>query len=186
MLQTHGWGGTGQQDPGGFVGELLDAGYIVLTWDQRGFGCSGGEVTIDQPAKEGKDVSALIDWAVANAPVADDGGDPIVGMTGGSYAGGIQTAAASVDPRLDALAPEISWSDLRYTLYSGEVAQPGVGDACSTAPVPRRPGCSACRPTARRSRRPAGSTAASPPRSRRAPPPASRARTPSTSSPRAA
>jgi hypothetical protein len=43
-------------------------------------------------------VSALIDWAVDNAPIATDaGGDPIVGFTGGSYAGGIQTATTSID-----------------------------------------------------------------------------------------
>ncbi|MEX0834954.1 MAG: CocE/NonD family hydrolase, partial [Nitriliruptor sp.] len=70
-------------------------------------------------------MSALIDWAVANAPVASIDDDPIVGMTGGSYAGGIQTATASIDSRLDALAPEISWADLRYSLYSGEVVNQG-------------------------------------------------------------
>ncbi len=126
VLQTHGWGGTGQQDPGGFVGHLLDAGYVVLTWDQRGFGCSGGEVAIDKPDLEGRDTSALIDWAVANAPIELDGeGDPLVGMTGGSYAGGIQTATAAFDDRIDAIAPEISWHDLRYSLYAGEVVNQG-------------------------------------------------------------
>ncbi|MGK2947812.1 MAG: CocE/NonD family hydrolase, partial [Acidimicrobiales bacterium] len=126
VLQTHGWGGTGQQTPGGFVGQLLDAGYVVLTWDQRGFGCSGGEVAIDKPALEGRDTSALIDWAVANAPVEVDGdGDPLVGMTGGSYAGGIQTATAAFDDRIDAIAPEISWHDLRYSLYAGDVVNQG-------------------------------------------------------------
>ena len=126
VLRTHGWGGTGQQDAGGFVGDLLDAGYAVLTWDQRGFGCSGGEVTIDKPDVEGRDVSTLIDWAVANAPIATDAsGDPRVGMTGGSYAGGIQTATAAIDDRIDVIAPEVSWSDLRYSLYSGEVVNQG-------------------------------------------------------------
>ena len=126
VLLTHGWGGTGQRDPGGFVGRLLDAGYVVLTWDQRGFGCSGGEVQIDKPEAEGQDVRSLIDWAVAAAPVRVDAtGDPVVGMAGGSYAGGIQTAAASIDDRIDAIAPEISWSDLRYSLYGGEVVNQG-------------------------------------------------------------
>jgi ABC-2 type transport system ATP-binding protein len=126
VLLTHGWGGTGQQQPTGFVGRLLEAGYVVLTWDQRGFGCSGGEVQIDKPEAEGQDVVALIDWAVANAPVRVDAtGDPLVGMAGGSYAGGIQTATASIDERIDAIAPEISWWDLRYSLYSGEVVNQG-------------------------------------------------------------
>jgi ABC-2 type transport system ATP-binding protein len=126
VLLTHGWAGTGQRTASGFVSRLLDDGYIVLTWDQRGFGCSGGTVGIAKPAFEGRDVSALIDHAVASAPVATDaGGDPLVGMSGGSYAGGIQTAAASLDGRIDAIAPEISWSDLRYTLFGGEVVNQG-------------------------------------------------------------
>lgn len=137
VLRTHGWAGSRQTgadspqriDPGtgtGTLARLVAEGYAVLTWDQRGFGCSGGQVRMNDPDVEGRDVTALIDWAVANAPIAtDEVGDPIVGMSGGSYAGSIQTAAAAVDPRIDALAPEISWSDLRYSLYSGAVANQG-------------------------------------------------------------
>lgn len=126
VLLTHGWGGAGQKEATGFVADLLDAGYVVLTWDQRGFGCSGGEVKIDKPEWEGRDVRALIDWTVANAPVQVDAtGDPLIGMAGGSYAGGIQTATASIDDRVDAIAPEISWFDLRYSLYGGEVVNQG-------------------------------------------------------------
>jgi ABC-2 type transport system ATP-binding protein len=126
VLETHGWGGTGRTSPGGTTGELVADGYAVLTWDQRGFGCSGGQVRINDPQVEGHDVSALIDWAVDNAPIArGDDGEPIVGMIGGSYAGAIQTAAASIDPRIDAIAPDMSWSDLRYSLYPGEVVKQG-------------------------------------------------------------
>jgi ABC-2 type transport system ATP-binding protein len=150
VLRTHGWGGTRETstgaassaDPGaGTLAKLVDAGYAVLTWDSRGFGCSGGQVRIDDPDVEGRDVTALIDWAMANAPIATDAaGDPIVGMTGGSYAGGIQLSTAAVDDRLDALAPEIAWSDLRYSLYGGEVVKQGwiallygLGTATGTA-----------------------------------------------------
>jgi ABC-2 type transport system ATP-binding protein len=134
VLRTHGWGGTRERSAGsgsdvdplsGTLGRLVGEGYAVLTWDQRGFGCSGGQVRIDDPDVEGRDVSALIDWAVDHAPIAERDGDPVVGMSGGSYAGGIQFATAAVDDRLDALAPEIAWSDLRYSLYSGEVVNQG-------------------------------------------------------------
>jgi ABC-2 type transport system ATP-binding protein len=150
VLRTHGWGGTRETSLGGgadvdpmagTLAKLVDAGYAVLTWDSRGFGCSGGQVRIDDPDVEGRDASALIDWAVANAPIATDAdGDPLVGMSGGSYAGGIQLATAAVDDRLDALAPEIAWSDLRYSLYGGEVVKQGwvallygLGTATGTA-----------------------------------------------------
>ncbi|MFA9446364.1 alpha/beta hydrolase family protein [Egicoccus sp. AB-alg6-2] len=126
VLRTHGWAGSRETQPDGTLGRLVDEGYAVLTWDSRGFGCSGGETRIDDPEVEGRDVSRLIDWALANAPIATDRtGDPVVGMTGGSYAGGIQLSAASVDDRIDALAPEIAWHDLRYSLYSGEVVNQG-------------------------------------------------------------
>jgi ABC-2 type transport system ATP-binding protein len=134
VLRTHGWGGTRELTVGsgsdidplaGTLPRLLSEGYAVLTWDQRGFGCSGGQVRIDDPDVEGRDVSALIDWAVDNAPIATRDGDPIVGMSGGSYAGGIQLSTAAVDDRLDALAPEIAWSDLRYSLSSGSVVNQG-------------------------------------------------------------
>ncbi|HEX2029653.1 MAG TPA: CocE/NonD family hydrolase [Nitriliruptorales bacterium] len=135
VLRTHGWGGTGQTQVSGMLASLLDAGYAVLTWDQRGFGCSGGVVQLDKPEWEGRDAAALIDWAVANFPIATEGGDPIVGFTGGSYAGGIQTAAAAIDPRIDALGPEISWQDLRYSLYAGQVATHGWGEVLYLAGV---------------------------------------------------
>jgi ABC-2 type transport system ATP-binding protein len=126
VLETHGWGGTGRTSPGGTTGELVADGYAVLTWDQRGFGCSGGQVRINDPQVEGRDVSALIDWVADEHPIArGDDGEPIVGMIGGSYAGGIQTATASLDSRIDAIAPDMSWSDLRYSLYPGEVVKQG-------------------------------------------------------------
>ncbi len=125
VLRTHGWGGTGETSAAGTTKKLLDDGYAVMTWDSRGFGQSGGEVHIDSPLYEGKDASALIDWAVANDVVTMEGDDPVVGMSGGSYAGGIQTATAAFDRRIDAIAPEISWRDLRYSLTPGRVVKFG-------------------------------------------------------------
>lgn len=128
VLRSHGWAGRAQRRVGGTLERLLDAGYGVLTWDQRGFGCSGGVVQLASPEHEARDVSALIDWAVAHAPVQLDGdGDPVVGMSGASYAGGIQLVGAALDPRIDAIAPELSWFDLRRSLYGGRVVNQGWG-----------------------------------------------------------
>jgi ABC-2 type transport system ATP-binding protein len=154
VLRTHGWGGTGQKSTGGFVSTLLDNGYAVLTWDQRGFGESGGQVEIDHPDWEGKDVSALIDFLVSRPEIlketeADETrrrgmpetvrerlpdkarrfevvtDDPVIGMSGGSYAGGIQLMTAAFDNRIDAIAPEIAWHTLPRSIFPNGVPKFG-------------------------------------------------------------
>src|SRR5215203_6197933 len=120
ILEGHGWGGSRETNPEATseevtgnvgVGALRKAGFNVLTWDSRGFGNSGGTVTVDSPDAEGRDVSALIDW-LAQQPEAqlDKAGDPRVGMSGGSYGGGIQWVTAARDARVDVIAPNISWN----------------------------------------------------------------------------
>lgn len=136
ILRTHGFGGQGERSVGsGTLAKLLDAGYAVLTWDERGFGYSGGEVHLDDPDFEGRDASALIDWIVANVPeiALEAPGDPLIGWSGGSYAGGIQPATAGFDERVDVLAPEISWSDLSYSLEEGDVINIGWGSLLYSA-----------------------------------------------------
>lgn len=125
VLRTHGWGGSATSTATGTVGRFLDAGYAVLTWDQRGFGRSGGQAEIDSPDFEGRDVRALIDFAQARPEIAKDATGAIVGMSGGSYAGGIQFVAASLDPRVRAIAPEIAWNDLPEALFPSNVPKFG-------------------------------------------------------------
>ena len=57
VLHSHGWGGSRTTDPGAFA-YLTDAGFGVLSFDQRGFGESGGKAHIENPDVEGKDVQA--------------------------------------------------------------------------------------------------------------------------------
>ncbi|HVL49249.1 MAG TPA: CocE/NonD family hydrolase [Candidatus Thermoplasmatota archaeon] len=117
VLMTHGWAGSRSTNASGSVARMLDAGFAVLTWDSRGFGESGGFVELNSPDHEVRDVSALLDMLAKDPKIALDGpGDPRVGMIGGSYAGGIQLLAGAFDARLDAIAPDIAWSDLRYSL----------------------------------------------------------------------
>lgn len=125
ILRTHGWGGSGETAVAGTLARLLSEGYAVLTWDQRGFGRSGGQAEIDDDDVEGRDVRVLIDTVAARAEILKVSGDPVVGMTGGSYAGGIQFSAASIDDRIDAIAPEISWSNLPNALFPSNVAKVG-------------------------------------------------------------
>ncbi|XAY07210.1 hypothetical protein DSM112329_04091 [Paraconexibacter sp. AEG42_29] len=136
VLVGHGWGGHRALDPdsasspAGSIGlrPLRLAGYNILTWDARGFGASGGEARLDDPASEGRDVSALID-AVAQQPdaVLDGPGDPRVGMVGSSYAGGIQLIAAGQDQRIDAIVPDLAWNSLREGLTPDGAFKAGWG-----------------------------------------------------------
>ncbi len=122
VLHSHGWAGSRERRPDAF-GSWLDGGFGVLSFDQRGFGASGGKAHIEHPDFEGQDVQRLVDvvagldWVAQNAP-----GDPVLGAIGGSYGGGYQFVAAFTElrdrgaTRFDALAPEITWWDLPEAL----------------------------------------------------------------------
>ena len=101
----------------------------MITWDNRGWYGSGGQVNVDDPAVEGRDVSALIDW-LATLPAAELKGpnDPVVGMTGASYGGGIQLSAAEIDHRIDAIEPNMSWYSLVDSLLPNGAIKAGWGN----------------------------------------------------------
>ncbi|MDA0183582.1 hypothetical protein OJ997_24950 [Solirubrobacter phytolaccae] len=150
ILQGHGWAGSRQTNPDAAsdeatgnvgVGALRKAGFNVLTWDSRGFGNSGGTVTVDAPDAEARDVQALIDW-LAQQPEAqlDKAGDPRVGMTGVSYAGGIELTTAGIDKRIDAIAPIIAWHSLTTSLYKEETVKGGWASALVAAGLPTSKG----------------------------------------------
>jgi predicted acyl esterase len=128
ILRTHGWSLHRETSPNGIIGQFLDHGYAVLTWDSRGFGESGGQVELDSPDYEVRDVGALLSWMATrpDVPILLDGpDDPRVGMSGGSYAGGVQLLAAALDPRIDAIVPEITWNDLGRSLAPNGVLKLG-------------------------------------------------------------
>lgn len=126
VFMTHGWGGTRTRTATGIAATLLDEGYVVFTWDQRGFGDSGGSPMVDSQEFEVRDVQTMIDWVADPANTGgvvelDGPGDPVMGMIGFSYAGGIQLMTASADLRIDAIVPFIVWNDLPEALKPGGV-----------------------------------------------------------------
>jgi len=142
VLLGPGWGSAGDTNendttdpttgiPG--VGTLRDAGYNVVTWDPRGFGSSGGTVEVDSPQYEGRDVSAIITWLAAQPQaLLDAPGDPRVGMAGGSYGGGIQLVSAAIDPRIDAIVPDIAWHSLVTSLDKNNTPKLGWASELTT------------------------------------------------------
>ena len=135
VLFGPGWGSGGDTDAESAtdtgtgivgVGPLRHAGYNVVTWDPRGFGSSGGTVEVDSAAFEGRDAQAIIDF-VDRQPEArlDAPGDPRLGMSGGSYGGGIQLVTAAIDRRVDVIVPDIAWQSLVTSQYKQQTVKSG-------------------------------------------------------------
>jgi len=129
VLHSHGWGGSRTRTASSFQ-DLLDAGFGVISFDQRGFGESGGKAHVEDPAFEGADVINVVDyvagldWVRQEAP-----GDPVLGAMGGSYGGGYQFVGAFTEKmrtgstRFDALVPEITWFNLNESLAPDDVVR---------------------------------------------------------------
>jgi len=126
VLHTHGWGETHESADSVFWAERYAAlGYVVLAFTSRGWGDSGGEVELDGP-KEVADTRSLVDVLAADGRVLLDApGDPRLAMVGKSYGGGIQFLTAREDPRIDAIVPLATWSDLMASLAPDEVLKLG-------------------------------------------------------------
>lgn len=129
LLEGHGWGGSRQTRPAG-VRKWTDAGYGVVSIDQRGFGQSGGTSHVMHPAYEGKDLRRIVNHVARLPWVQKDGPrDPRMGAIGGSYGGGYQFLAAFEflrvrgKPVLDALAPQITWNDLNRSIAPNRVVR---------------------------------------------------------------
>ncbi|SED33636.1 CocE/NonD family hydrolase [Streptomyces sp. TLI_105] len=121
VLLGHGFGGS-KDDVRAQAEGLARDGYAVLTWSARGFGASTGEIGLNDPGHEVEDVRKLIDWLAARPEVLlDKPGDPRVGITGASYGGAISLLAAGHDPRVDAIAPQITYWNLADALFPNGV-----------------------------------------------------------------
>lgn len=137
ILHSHGWGGTRSRTATGAVGAFVEAGFGVVSIDQRGHGESGDQAHVQDPTRETEDIKAVIDYVAALDWVLLDRdengevipGDPVLGAIGGSYGGGYQTMTALDEiadegrTRFNALAPEITWFDLNESLAPQKVVR---------------------------------------------------------------
>ncbi|MEV6314428.1 alpha/beta fold hydrolase [Streptomyces sp. NPDC051776] len=94
--------------------KLADSGYIVLSYNVRGFWQSGGHIEVGGP-KDVADARKVIDWALENT-AADPGR---IGMAGMSYGAGISLLTAAFDKRVRAVVSMSGWADLVGSIYSG-------------------------------------------------------------------
>ncbi|MGH2740727.1 MAG: alpha/beta hydrolase family protein [Actinomycetota bacterium] len=132
IVHSHGWSGTRAwgfewELMGGItVRRLLREGYGVVSIDARGHGESAGRAFFQHPEQEVRDYRAVLDWIYDYLPWVEREGNPrqkdiVAGGAGESYGGAFQLLTASFDPRLDAIVPVATWSDLNRSLAPGGV-----------------------------------------------------------------
>lgn len=152
LLATNGFGGT-KEDQADLAQGFGEKGYVTLSY--TGIGFVDGDncpITLDDREHDGAAASQLMRFLagdtkikavddatgkkiVVDQVIREDGPtgtryDPAVGMTGGSYGGQVQFAAAGFErtagtDRLDAIIPLITWNDLSYSLAPENSAIPG-------------------------------------------------------------
>ncbi|MGW1955909.1 CocE/NonD family hydrolase [Streptomyces sp. NPDC001920] len=110
--------------------KLANSGYVVVSYNVRGFWQSGGEIEVAGPP-DTADASKVIDWALANTP-ADAGR---IGMAGVSYGAGISLLTAAHDKRVRAVAALSGWADLIDSIYSGRTQHVQAGALLDGASV---------------------------------------------------
>lgn len=95
--------------------KLAKKGYVVFSYNTRGFGTSGGLINVAGP-KDMSDLSKGIDFLLSNAPV-----DPTnIGIAGISYGAGISLLGLSKEPRIKTAVAMSGWGSLPDSLYGNQ------------------------------------------------------------------
>jgi hypothetical protein len=135
IIMAHGWGGTAANFRWDAMA-LANAGYLVVTFDYRGWGQSNGRLILTAPPekKEGRLFTAqveelreyvdpieqttdwfnVISWAMGE-PAVDKNR---IGLRGSSYSGGHVFYVAARDPRVKALVSQVGAFDSRWVAAS--------------------------------------------------------------------
>jgi predicted acyl esterase len=94
---------------------LAARGYIVLSYNTRGFGTSGGLINVAGP-KDMQDLSAVLDWLEDNTAVDGER----IGMSGISYGAGISLLGLAQERRIRTAVAMSGWGNLVDSLYKDE------------------------------------------------------------------
>ncbi|HEU4736174.1 MAG TPA: alpha/beta fold hydrolase [Solirubrobacterales bacterium] len=108
VVMAHGLSGTRRDRLGTFAERFASAGFAALVFDHRGFGDSGGEPDLFDPARQLEDWRAAIAFA-RSLPAVDSAR---IATFGSSMGGGNALAAAAADPRVAAAISQVPFLDI--------------------------------------------------------------------------
>ena len=150
IIQAHGWGGTAANFRWDSLA-LAQAGYLIVSFDYRGWGQSDGRVILTAPPekKDGRRYTAaveelreyvdpieqttdwfnVINWAMAE-PTVDK---TRIGLRGSSYSGGHVFYVAARDPRVKAIVSQVGAFDSRWVVASEAEAKTTYDEATRRA-----------------------------------------------------
>jgi dienelactone hydrolase len=133
VIMAHGWGGTAANFRRDAI-DLANAGYMVITFDYRGWGQSDGRIVLTtapekkdgrrftaqveelreyiDPIEQTTDWFNVINWAVGE-PMVDRNR---IGLRGSSYSGGHVFYVAARDPRVKAIVSQVGAFDSRRVI----------------------------------------------------------------------
>jgi uncharacterized protein len=113
VVMAHGLSGTRRDGLGPFAERFAAAGISALVFDHRGFGDSGGEQDLFEPARQ------LEDWRAAIAFARSLNGIDAtrVATFGSSMGGGNALAAAAEDPNVAAAVSQVPFLDMVRQAY---------------------------------------------------------------------
>ncbi len=140
IIMAHGWGGTAANFRWDAV-QLANAGYLVVTFDYRGWGQSDGRILLTAPPekREGRRYTAqveelreyidpieqtadwfnVINWAMGEAMVDKNR----IGLRGSSYSGGHVFYMAAHDTRVKAIVSQVGAFDSRWVVLGDTETQ---------------------------------------------------------------
>lgn len=108
VVMAHGLSGTRRDRLGAFAERFAAAGFAALVFDHRGFGDSGGEPDLFDPARQLEDWRAAIAFA-RSLPEVDG---TRIATFGSSMGGGNALAAAANDPQVAAAISQVPFLDI--------------------------------------------------------------------------
>ena len=126
VLLAHGFGGS-KGSVAKDAERIRREGYVVMAYSARGFGRSGGRISLDALGYEVADAKRLVDVLAGRAEVEKRDGNPVIGVVGASYGGALALMLGATDPRIDAVVAAITWNNLPQALVpQTDSATPGV------------------------------------------------------------